>query len=333
MSEKILFLTGKLAEKQLKQILAQIQPTFNYHVHQLGLKVAGLMTAEMIGRRLKQTFAADKILVPGRCRGDLTALSATLGLPVERGPKELKDLPLFLGQQAHKIDLNDYKVKIFAEIVDAPTMSMEAIVKRALYYKTQGADVIDIGCLPDTPFPQLIEIIQTLKAEGLIVSIDSVVSDDLLKGGQAGADYLLSLTADTVWIADEVESVPIIIPTKLNDLNSLTPTIDYLQTQGRDFIVDPILEPIHFGFTDSIVRYHQIRQQYPDIEIMLGVGNITELTHADTNGINALLMGICSELNINHILTTQVSGHACYAIKEADLARRIMLAAKKNNSL
>jgi dihydropteroate synthase len=67
--------------------------------------------------------------------------------------------------------------------------------------------------------------------------------------------------------------------------------------------------------------------------MMMGVGNITELTHADTSGMNALLLGICSELNINHILTTQVSAHACRAVKEADLARRIMYAAQQNNTL
>lgn len=333
MSEKILFLTGKLAEKQLHQILEQMQPAFSYHIHQLGLKVAGLMTVDMIERRLQTRFDADKILVPGRCQGDLEALSTKWGLPIQRGPKELKDLPQFFGKQAQKIDLSQYKVKIFAEIVDAPNMSVEMALKRAFYYQTQGADVIDIGCLPDTPFPQLEELIQTLKAEGFSVSIDSVESEDLLKGAQAGADYMLSLSNETVWIAKEVASTPILIPSQQGDLHSLTKAIDYLQTQEHDFIVDPILDPIHFGFTHSIVRYHQLRQQHPDIEMMLGVGNITELTHADTCGMNALLMGICSELNINHILTTQVSQHARYAIREADLARRIMFAAKENNSL
>jgi hypothetical protein len=63
------------------------------------------------------------------------------------------------------------------------------------------------------------------------------------------------------------------------------------------------------------------------------VGNLTELTHADTAGINALLLGICSELNINAILTTEVSRHACRAVREADRARRIMFAAKEHNTL
>jgi len=39
MSEHILFLTGKLAEKQLHQILQKMQPEFTYTVHQIGVKV------------------------------------------------------------------------------------------------------------------------------------------------------------------------------------------------------------------------------------------------------------------------------------------------------
>jgi len=333
MSEHILFLTGKLAEKQLHQILEKMQPEFTYTVHQIGVKVAALMTADMIGRRLKDTFNADRIMVPGRCRGDLESLSKLLNTPVERGPDELKDLPLYFGKQAHKIDLSHYDVKIFAEIVDAPNVSVEEVVKRAYYYKENGANVIDIGCLPDTPFAHMEDIIQTLKQEGFLVSIDSLETDDLLRGAKAGADYMLSLHESTLWVADEVDAIPIIIPEKHTDLSSLDNVIAILQSKNKPFIVDPILDPLHFGFTDSVVRYHTVRQKYPNIEMMLGVGNITELTHADTAGMNALLLGICSELDIKHILATEVSQHACRAIKEADLARRIMYAAKENNTL
>jgi len=332
-SEHLLFLTGKLAEKQLRIILEKMQPEFTYTVHQLGLKVAALMTADMIARRLTDTFGADRVIVPGRCRGDLEALSVTLGLPVVRGPEELKDLPHYFGKAAQKPDLSHYKVKIFAEIVDAPHVSVEEVVKRAYYYKKNGADVIDIGCLPSTDFPQMEEIIQTLKQEGFMVSIDSLETNDLLRGGKAGADYMLSLHESTLWVADEVAATPIIIPERHEDLDSLDRAIKIMQEKQRAFIVDPILDPLHFGFTDSVVRYHTVRKKYPTVEMMMGVGNITELTHADTVGMNALLLGICSELNINHILATEVSRHACRAIKEADLARRIMFAAKQHETL
>jgi dihydropteroate synthase-like protein len=337
MTEHILFLTGKLAQKQLHSILKKMQPEFSYSVHEPGVKVAALMTAEMITRRLGNTPGildnVDRIIVPGRCLGDLEETSKALGIPVSRGPDELKDLPLFFGKNAHHYDLSQYQVKIFAEIVDAPTISTEEILKRAHYYRSNGADVIDIGCLPSTEFAHMEECIQALKQQGFAVSIDSLDNADLLRGGKAGADYLLSLHEQNLWISEEVASIPILIPETHEDLLSLDRAIAWMQARNQKFIVDPILDPIHFGFTNSIVRYHTVRKNHPEVEMMLGAGNITELTHADTSGINALLLGICSELDINHILATEVSRHASRAIKEADVARRIMFAAKEQSTL
>ena len=75
MAESILFLTGKLAAKNLARVLEAMQPTsFTPHTHQLGINVAGLMTADMIKRRLPRPLDADRVIVPGRCRGDLQAL-------------------------------------------------------------------------------------------------------------------------------------------------------------------------------------------------------------------------------------------------------------------
>jgi dihydropteroate synthase-like protein len=333
MSERILFLTGKLAEKQLRQILAAMEPAFSYRIVEMGVKVAALMTTEMIGRRLKDTFGATRIVIPGSCRGDLAALSRLLGVVVERGPEEVKDLPEYFGQKAMDYDLSVYQTKIFAEIVDAPFLSIDSILERANYYQANGADVIDIGCQPGVAFPHLSECISSLKLAGFKVSIDSLDTDDLITGGKAGADYMLSLTSKSLWVAEEVAATPILIPDQHGELSSLDICIRTLQAKNRPFIVDPILDPIHFGFTESIVRNHGFRQRYPEVEMMLGVGNITELTHADTCGMNALLLGICSELNINHILATEVSRHACRAIREADRARRIMYAAKQHNGL
>src|SRR5690606_37327017 len=46
-----------------------------------------------------------------------------------------------------------------------------------------------------------------------------------------------------------------------------------------------------------------------------------------------LLFGIISELGIRQVLTTEVSPHARTAVREADLARRIMHAAREESSL
>jgi dihydropteroate synthase-like protein len=329
MAEHILFLTGKLAEKSLHRVLESIQPTqFTYEVRQLGVSVAALMTTQLIEKRLTDTCHAHKIIIPGRCRGDIAALSIFLKLPVERGPDELKDLPAYLGQTDRKTDLSNYDVQIFAEIVDAPTMSVADIVKRAQTYKEDGANIIDLGCLPSTPFPHLTESVQALKAAGFKVSVDSLTPEDLVTGGKAGADFLLSLSEKTLWVLDKVDSTPILIGNTPSDARSLYRAIDLLIKQGRKFIADSILDPIHFGFTESIVRYRNLRKRYPDIEMIMGIGNLTELTHADSAGTNALLLGIISELEIRHVLATEVSEHCRYAVREADLARRIMYASR-----
>ena len=343
--DHILFLTGHLAKPSLERVLAGIDSTpFSCEVRDLGLQVAALMTAEMIRRRVTLPVVSepgptsparrvDRIIVPGRCRGDLAALSRHFGIPVQRGPEELKDLPRHFDRAAQPIALDEHAVAIFAEIVDAPRLTVAEIVARARTLAADGADVIDLGCLPDTRFDHLAESVQALKAEGFEVSVDSIDADELLRGGRAGADYLLSLTLDTLWIADEVAATPVLIPRVPSDEASLHEAIEILQRRGRAFLADAILDPIPFGFAASIVRYHRLRERFPNAPIMMGVGNLTELTEADTCGINALLLGICAELNITAVLTTQVSPHARRAIKEADWARRIMHAASRHRML
>lgn len=334
MPDHILFLTGKLAEKSVNKVLNAMQPVeFSYEVRQIGINVAGLMTAELIQRRVPDAADASRIVVPGRCRGDLDALAQRYGVPVVRGPEELKDLPQYFGREGKPSDLSRYDVMIFAEIVDAPKMDIAAIIERAQRYRRDGADVIDLGCLPDTPFPHLEDAVRELKQTGFTVSVDSIEPDDLLRGGRAGADYLLSLKQDTLWIADEVAAVPVLIPREPGDLDSLAFAINELNKRGRDYFADPVLDPIHFGFTASLVRYFETRRRFPAAPMMMGIGNLTELTDADTGGINAILMGIISELHIAAILTTEVSAHARCAVREADAARRMMYAAREESSL
>ena len=334
MAESILFLTGKLAEKSLARVLDAMQPTaFTPQIHQLGINVAGLMTADMIRRRLPRPAGIDRVIVPGRCRGDLQSLSEHYRIPVQRGPDELKDLPQFFGHGEVRPDLSRYDINLFAEIVDAPHLDVAAILQRAQAYRSAGADVIDIGCLPNTPFPHLAETVSTLAGAGFRVSVDSVEAQELLTGGRAGADYLLSLRSDTLWIAEEVEAVPVLVPSQPGDLASLIQAMEQLDARGRPYIADPILDPLLCGFTESIHRYRELRRLRPDAEILMGIGNVTELTDADTGGINAVLAGIAAELRLNHVLTTSVSAHAKRAVHEADMARRLMYYARESNSL
>lgn len=326
--EHIVFLTGRLAEKSLARVLESMAPTpFSWEIREIGLQVAALMTADMVRRRVAAPLQASRMIVPGRCRGDLQALTSHYGVPVERGPDEVKDLPQFFGHAAQALDLSRYETLIFAEIVDAPRLDPDGIAALARHYAAQGADVIDIGCLPETPFPHLEDAVALLKQQGYRVSVDSMRTEELVRGGRAGADYLMSLNLDTLWIADEVPATPILVAREPGDPASLDAAIDALSARGRAFLADPILDPIPFGLAASIARYVGLRERYPAIGIMMGIGNVTELTEADTSGINAVLLGIAAELRVSAVLTTSVSPHARRAVPEADIARRVMYAA------
>jgi dihydropteroate synthase-like protein len=333
MAESILFLTGHLARPRLEAVLEGMQASFDWKVLNIGVKVAALMTEEIINRRLPIRVQADKIIVPGRCRADLDRLSERFGVPFLRGPDELKDIPGYFGRAGRSADMSKYDIQIFAEIVDASTLPVEQIVKRAQHYAGRGANVIDLGCLPDTLFPHLEETIAALKRRGYKVSVDSANPEELLRGGKTGADFLLSLNEDTLGIADHVASTPVLIPKEHGDLASLYRAMDALDAKGKAYVADPVLDPINFGFMESLERYAHVHRDRPKAEMLMGTGNLTELTDADTTGITAVLLGICSELNIRNVLVVQVSPHTRRTVEEHDLARRIMYASRGEHEL
>jgi len=102
MAEKVLFLTGRLAHQRLEKVLRELEPPpFEWRIAEMGVKVAALMTQAIIARRLDAKLAseADRIVVPGRCRADLDHLTARFGVPFERGPDEVRDIPAWLGRK------------------------------------------------------------------------------------------------------------------------------------------------------------------------------------------------------------------------------------------
>jgi dihydropteroate synthase-like protein len=334
MAEHILFLTGRLAKPRLTKVLATLSPSaFTCEIVDIGVKVAALMTGEIIRRRLPRPVSADRVLLPGRFRGDIEALSAYFGCPCQRGPDDLKDLGEFFGRKGPPPDLSHHDVRIFAEIVDAPGLGIDEILSRAALYRRDGADVIDLGCLPDTPFPHLEEAVAALVAAGHSVSVDSADLGELRRGAGAGAAFVLSLTEKTIALADEMEATPVLIPARHGDLKSLLRAMAVLERRGRPYLADPVLDPIHFGFTQSLTRYAELRRLRPEAPILMGTGNLTELTDADSTGVTAMLMGIVSELAITNVLVVQVSPHCRRAVAETDWARRIMFAAREAGSL
>ncbi len=334
MAERVVLLTGSLAEPRVTKIAETLtDQDLMPVVVNIGVKVAALMTTQIVERRLTLPEGVDRVVMPGRFRGDIEHLSNRFGVPFHRGPEEAADIPDYFGKGGAKTDLSHHDVTLFAEIVDATRLSIPDLVARARALQADGADVIDLGALPDDPFADLEEKIAALKADGFKVSVDSFEASDLARATRAGADYLLSLNETTLDILKEGPAVPVLVPAKAGDLSSLIRAVEACEALGRPFLADPILDPIHFGFAASVVRYAELRRLKPDIPILMGIGNVTELTDADTTGMNALLMGLISELHLNAVLAVQVSPHCRTAVKEFDRARREFFAARAARAL
>lgn len=321
---RVLFVTGKLAAPLLQDTLARAQPEFACDVAVMKITVAALMTPEWIARFLEPPDGTDLILLPGRIQGDISVLETRFGIPVEKGPKELSEIPEYFGLATVRREYGAHDMTLLAEIHNAPSLDLDDIVRRAAYYAASGADVIDIGCSPGKPFPHLADAVRGLRAEGYRVSIDSFDTDEIRTAVAAGAELVLSVNRTNLGLARELDATVVVIPDFGAAIDTLYRNIDALERWGVRYIADPILDPIAFGFAESLHRYYDVRRRHADADVLMGIANITELTDADTTGTTALLIGYCQELGIRYVLATEDAAWARGAVHEADIARRLM---------
>jgi dihydropteroate synthase-like protein len=162
---------------------------------------------------------------------------------------------------------------------------------------------------------------------GMRVSIDSFDVDEIRAGVGAGAELVLSVNSSNIDVAPDLAAAAaraVVVPDAGESFESIDRTIAELDRLGVRYLIDPVLEPIGFGFMASLERYAEARRRYPDAELMMGIGNITELTAADSTGVNALLIAICQELGIRTVLTTEVIPWARGSVREVGIARQLM---------
>ncbi|MEM9827247.1 MAG: DUF6513 domain-containing protein [Planctomycetota bacterium] len=319
------FVTGRLAAAAVRETVAAIaaRHDFEYEVTVLPITVAALMTPRWIMRHLKPDSKTTHVVVPGYCNVNDPAWDA-LQPRLVVGPRDLRRLPELFGETIEKPDLSQQNIEIIAEINHAPRMSIQQVVSVAGDLIGQGADRIDIGCCPGQPCANIADYVREVVSLGIPVSLDSFDTREAEQGINAGASLLLSATWKTRHWAHQLGCEVVVIPQPIDDENNLKKTVDFFLDQGTWIRVDPILEPIGTGFGNSLVRYHHIRQTYPEVPMMMGIGNLTELSDVDSAGINFLLLGVCAEWNIGSVLTTQVINWARSSVAECDIARRLV---------
>jgi dihydropteroate synthase-like protein len=319
-----LFVTGKLAAEALHAALERMAPDFTYDIAVLPISVAALMDTQFVVKHLSSAGQADVVMLPGLVTGDLSIVGDRLGVPVVKGPKDLKDIPALFGRKRQLDGYGAYRAKILAEIVDAYKLSLEQVLARAEYFRASGADLIDLGCPVKGHFPRVGEVVAALKNAGHTVSLDTFNTADILEADRAGLDLLLSVNGTNLELARELHCRVVVIPDFDQGLESLERNIERLTAWGVPYVIDPILNPIGFGFSESLFRFYETRRRRPDAEILMGLGNVVELTDADSTGINAVMAGVIAELDINYVLATEVINWATGAVRELDRARKLM---------
>src|SRR5437667_10921591 len=100
--EHIHFVTGRLAKRSLRSVVEKLSQSaaFDYSISVMPITVAALLTPQWIARRLKVPPGVTRLLVPGYCQGELQPLcDLAPDVSVERGPKDLRALPEYFGQE------------------------------------------------------------------------------------------------------------------------------------------------------------------------------------------------------------------------------------------
>jgi dihydropteroate synthase-like protein len=324
---RILFVTGRFAEPALRQVVPPLaeQLGFTCDIVVLPITVAALMHVEWVQRKLTVPAGVSRVILPGWCQGDLSILSNQWQVPFERGPKDVFDLPEYLGRpDASPPKLDDYSIEIIAEINHAPRLTLDELLWQADVLRQSGANIIDLGCIPGEVWTTIGDTVRKLVAAGFRMSVDSFNEREVTDAVASGAELVLSCNSSNFAWAQHVPAEFVVIPDSPPDAQSLDDNAAAMLAAGQKVRLDPILEPVGFGFATSLARYFAVRQRHPDAALLMGIGNVTELSEVDSAGLNFVLAAICEELRIGSVLTTQVINWCRSAVAEFDAARRLV---------
>lgn len=259
-------------------------------------------------------------------------------------PDDLPPSTVLIGTGKARLAVGkDFPPKILAEIVDAPRKDVYSILLEARRFVCSGASIIDVGMIPGHDNSEFIGMIVPLLKRDLNVpvSVDTLQEQEILAAANARADLILSISGQTIDIVPSIDSTIVLIPVRTpveerprSARGKLELLAEYSSTVQRDnVVVDPLLEPIGLGFMESIRAYLDLPSVIPNRPALMGVGNVIELTDADSIGLNALLAAVACETGTGLLLTTENSPKTRGSVEELATACKMMFYSCKRGFL
>lgn len=242
----------------------------------------------------------------------------------------------------------DFPMRVLGEIANATSFNEDELLNKVDYYISSGADMIDVGMTAgENNHKKAYDMINVIKKNyDIPVSIDSMNPDEIKSGLDAGADLVLSIDhgnyEKVIGEVEDYEACAVIIPTdysrnkvpvnpmdKVKSLELLDKKCERITTIA-DLLLDPVNSP---SMIKSIDAYSLYRKQNPSKPMFFGVGNVSELLDADSNGVHAILAAIAMELNMNILFTPEASLKTKNAIRELKTASHMMFISKYKRSI
>ncbi|WP_290598184.1 MULTISPECIES: dihydropteroate synthase-like protein [unclassified Archaeoglobus] len=356
---KILLITGKLAEEIVRK-----------YGQGADVKVCDIDIAAFITPTLLEDVdlsSYDLVLVPGLTYNyDWESFEKKRGVKVRLGPIHAYDLQHVLRvadkvefshqipacrliesvkadevirevdafEEKHLFKIGDVaiggesRMKVVAEI--ASFKDFDDLERKIEYYTESGADIIDIGVPLEFDSEWLSKVLKVaVEVSDLPLSVDTFSKKAIEIGVKHGVDMVMSISRENLDALDVIENQAVVVVDR--NVEGLTKLLNTVKKRTEKAIADPVLDP-PLRVAESIVRYTQFRELDPETPVLFGAGNVTELSDADSIGINAILAFIAEEIGCNLLFTTEASPKTTGSVRELKIASYLAKAAKIRDS-
>jgi len=245
-----------------------------------------------------------------------------------------------------RIPIRPPPIRVATEISEAHTLDLEKLVKEAVRYVENGADMIVLGFEALQPHEQRVsEAVKALKREvDVPVAVDTSIPSEIDVAIRAGADMVINVDLTNIGKVTNVDREVAVVTTPRDPVTGAVPrdpsarvellekAVATIKAKGFEKVfADAILES--FGQTfSSLLAYYMFKQRNPRVPLLAGIGNVTELIDADSIGVNASMVMLAQELGIGLVLVVEKSAKARGSTLEAKVTSQMATLAHYKSS-